>query len=158
MPHHPSAATSLLLTDLSILVESLGWLRSINRRQQSQPWHPIKCGPSMEPVTAHLKRFHGQWTAAIARIIQQCPTAAAPCRTLLQIDPLRPDSEVAITDAIAAIRHLIDQRTVRWMVREKVRSSFAGNLRRLRVERGLCLRGLAGACELAARLPTAGGV
>jgi hypothetical protein len=42
---HPSATTSQLLTDLSALVDQLSWLRSINRRQASQPWQTIKCGP-----------------------------------------------------------------------------------------------------------------
>jgi hypothetical protein len=146
MPHGPTP-TSHLLVELSALIQQLPWFRSVNRRQQSQPWHPIKCGPSLEPVSVHVRRFRDEWTAALRSIAQQCPSAAAPCRILLRLDPLPPDSDAGITDAIAAIRHLSDPRTVRSMAREKERSSFGGTLRRLRMERGLSLRGLAGACK-----------
>jgi len=64
--HHP-------LTDLSALVGSLGWLRSVARRQASQPWKPILCGPSREAVSVHLNRFRREWNAALRAITETCP-------------------------------------------------------------------------------------
>jgi lambda repressor-like predicted transcriptional regulator len=64
---------------------------------------------------------------------------------------LRPESGAAITDALSSLRVLTDPRTVRTAARQRERSAFGGSLRRLRVERGLSLRGLASACTRAAK-------
>jgi len=149
MPH--PATTSHPLTGLSALLEGLPWLRSIHRRQQSQPWHPIKCGPSLEPVSVHLKRFRDEWTVALRAIAQQCPFAADPCNVLLQVDPLDPRNDAAIANAVAQIRRLSDPLTIRTIQRERERRSFGAKLRRLRLEWGLSLRGLASACNQAAQ-------
>jgi hypothetical protein len=146
--HHPA---SHLLTDLSILVESLAWLRGAAQRQQSQPWQQIKCGPSHEAVSVHLARFKRDWSTAIRQIVEACPSAAGECAALLRLDPLDSRNDVAIAAALSSLRVLSDPRTVRSMAREKERSAFGGSLRRLRVERGFSLRGLAHACEKAAQ-------
>jgi len=70
---------------------------------------------------------------------------------LLKVDPLDPRNDAAIIGAVASLRVLTDPLTIRTMRREKERSSFGGTLRRLRVERGLSLRGLASACTQAAK-------
>jgi hypothetical protein len=67
------------------------------------------------------------------------------------LDPLNPKHEPAITTTIARIRHLSDPQVIRSMQRERERRSFGANLRHLRLERGLSLRGLASACKQAAK-------
>jgi hypothetical protein len=147
--HHPA---SHLLTDLSVLVDSLGWLRSVARRQASQPWQPIKCGPSREPVSVHLARFQKEWTAALRSISRQCPAAADECARLLMLDPIDARNDAITSATIARIRHLSDPHTIRSMQRERERHSFGANLRHLRLERGLSLRKLASECAAAAQL------
>jgi hypothetical protein len=147
--HHYSPA-SHLLTSLSLLP----WLRSINRRQQSQPWLPVRCaeieGAPLEPVSVHLARFQKEWTAVLRSLSRQCP-AASECARLLMLDPLDPKHDSDISATLARIRHLSDPRTIRSMQCEAKRRSFAANLRRLRLERRLSLRGLATRCSDAAQ-------
>src|SRR5882762_3375517 len=145
MPH-PTSITHLL-TALSTLVSDRPWLCSMVYRQAHQPGRDIPCarerGDPLRPVREHEVRFRAEWTRLLHAIARQCPSAADPCNVLLKVDPLRPDSGTAITDAIARIRHLSDPLTIRTMARQRERCSFGGKLRRLRMERGLSLRGLA---------------
>lgn len=149
--HRRSSPTSQSLTDLSVLIDDLPLLRSMVWRQQSQPWKPIPCGPSREPVSVHIKRFRSGWTSTLGVIASACPSAAHQCNRLLRLDPLRADSDAVIADAIAAIRRLSDPLTIRTMAREKERRSFGAELCRLRLERGLSLRKLASECAAAAK-------
>jgi hypothetical protein len=84
--HRRSPAISPPLTDLSILVDSLGWLRSVARRQASQSWQPIKCGPFREAVSVHIARFRREWTAALHAIAEACPAAREQCAILGKLD------------------------------------------------------------------------
>jgi transcriptional regulator with XRE-family HTH domain len=110
-----------------------------------QSWDPAS-------YSAHLKRFNQEWSAAVRAIASACPAASEECAALLQLDPLRPESDAAIASAIAAIRRLSDPLTIRTAARNAERSSFGGRLRALRLERGLSLRGLASDCRKAAKL------
>src|SRR5262249_35143378 len=80
-----------------------------------------------------------------------CSTAASECAARLALDPLRPDSEAAISSAIARIRYLSDPVTIRNMTRQHERSAFGAELRRLRVERGSRSGGMAKACKEAGK-------
>jgi hypothetical protein len=146
--------SSQLISRLESLLDGptgLAWLRSIARRQKSQPWQPIKCGPSMEPASVHIKRFRDQWAAAIRASAAAYPAAASDCAALLALDPLRQDSDSAISAAIAAIRRLSDPGVVRSMEREAKRDEFRNRLSTLRKERGWSLGRLARECGHAAR-------
>ena len=102
-------------------------------------------------MSVHLRRFRDEWTAALRSIAQQCPTAKEQCAALLAVDPFDPRNDAAISTAVARIRHLSDPHTIRSMARELQRSSFGTKLRRIRIEKGLSLRGLASACKPAAQ-------
>jgi hypothetical protein len=68
--------SSQLISLLEALLDGptgLAWLRSIARRQASQPWQPIKCGPSMEPASVHIKCFRDQWAGAVRRDRSRLP-------------------------------------------------------------------------------------
>jgi hypothetical protein len=108
-------------------------------------------GDPLKPVREHERSFRREWTGTLRAIGQQCPTAAAECARLLALDPLDPRNDAVISATIAKIRHLSDPKTIRSMQRERERHSFGANLRRLRLERGLSLRGLAAACSDAAQ-------
>jgi hypothetical protein len=149
-----SANGNFLGSRLELLLDGdtgLAWLRSMARRQASQPWLPIKCGPSRVPVSVHLARFQKEWTSALRSISRQCPAAADECARLLALDTLDPKHDAAISATIARIRHLSDPQTIRSMQRERDRRSFGANLRLLRLERGLSLRKLASECAAAAQ-------
>jgi hypothetical protein len=116
-----------LISRLDALLDGptgLAWLRSIARRQKSQPWQPVKCGPSLEPASVHLKRFKDQWAGAVRAITSAYPATALDCAALLALDPLRPDSDHVISAALAAIRRLSDPGVVRSMEREAKRDEF----------------------------------
>jgi hypothetical protein len=130
----------------------LAWLRSIDRRQQSQPWQQIKCGPSHEAVSVHLNRFRQEWTDALRSIAQQCPAAAEQCAALFRIDPLRTDSDAAIASNLAQIRRVVsDPKAARSVVRERDRNSFGERVIAMRRGKGWSLRRLARECAEAAR-------
>ena len=80
------------------------------RRQASQPWKPIVCGTSLEPVSTHIARFKRDWSTTIRQIASACPLAAEQCAALLKLDPLDPRNDAAIGAAVERIRHLSDPR------------------------------------------------
>jgi hypothetical protein len=63
------------------------------RRQASQPWKPIVCGTSLEPVSTHIARFKRDWSTTIRQIASACPLAAEQCAALLKLDPLDPRND-----------------------------------------------------------------
>jgi hypothetical protein len=148
----PSVTTSHLFTDLSLLVDSLGWLRSVARRQASQPWQQIKCGPSREAVSVHLARFKRDWSTAIRQIASAYPLAAEGCAALLKVEPLNPRNDAAIAATVAHVRRMVsDPKAARSIVREWDRTSFGEKVIALRREKGWSLRRLTRECAEAAR-------
>ena len=125
-------------------------------RQVHLPARDIPCarhpGDPLKPAREHEGHFRSEWTSTLRAISRQCPNAASECTRLLALDPLDARNDAAINATIARIRQLCDPRTVRTMQREKERYAFGATLRRLRMERGLSLWGLAAACRDAARL------
>jgi transcriptional regulator with XRE-family HTH domain len=124
-------------------------------RQAHQPGREIPCarhpGDPLRPVREHERCFRAEWNGVLRAIAEACPTAADECSVLLKLDPLRPDSDAAITDAVASIRHLSDPCTIRTMRRERERSAFGQRIAALRREKGWSLRRLARECTEAAR-------
>src|SRR5882762_1750022 len=117
MPH-PTSITHLL-TALSSLVSDRPWLCSMVYRQAHQPGRDIPCarerGDPLRPVREHERWFRREWNGVLHSLVSACPSAADPCNRLLKLDPLDGRNEAAITDAIAAIRHLSDPLTIRTM-------------------------------------------
>jgi hypothetical protein len=150
--YHRVTPASHHLTDLSILVESLGWLRSAARRQQSQPWQPIKCGPSREAVSVHIGRFKRDWSTTIRQIASGYPSASGECAALLKVDPLDLRTDAAVAAAVARIRRMVsDPKAARSIVRGRERTAFGERVIALRREKGWSLRRLARECAETAK-------
>src|SRR6266481_2947583 len=99
--HHSSSPASHLLT----LVSDRRWLCSMVYRQAHQPGRDIRCarnpGDPLKPVREHVRCFHAEWNGVLRAITEACPAAAGGCNVLLKLDPLRADSDAAISDAVA---------------------------------------------------------
>ena len=58
----------------------------------------------MEDYVKSSRSLRSEWNGVLRAIAKACPSASDPCNVLLKLDPLRPDSDAAITEAVARIR------------------------------------------------------
>jgi hypothetical protein len=84
------------------------------------------------------------WRGVLREIATACPLVAESCRALLQLDPLRAESDQAIERHAAQIRRVLsDPALARRMYRERDREAFGNRVASLRKALGWSLRRLA---------------